>query len=594
MTFNEIQTEYSRLEGKLDQRLTKYARNLMRYHGNSGARRESVWEVDGSPLGYFFASVEDDVGPAPSINVLQSMIESSVSKLAQLKVRPFLNPIAGGFNTKRVCRQGQIFFDELFDEQDVYSKARLSLRDAEICEYGVHWIDDEERKIKRVRPWEFYCDSAEYTFGDMTHCHLKFLQFPAIKLRAKIDKSKTASAAKSLFQSTPYPRAVYRIFWDLAGKEKIEFVNSEELCRSKITYTCAPFSFIWYHPPVRGFKSTSLVDAQIRTQEQIDELSDKLHSALSLTPANTAFVPKGSDVKTSMLSNRIGEIVEYNPIQGLATPVTIATPAAIHPQYVQSLEKFIQLGYEMEGISQLSASSKKPGGLSSGVALQTIEDIESERHEVIVENYKRFLMDDARIAIEVFPEDADILPNKSGRASIPWKAIKKERESFSIQFAATNFLSRDPQTKMEQIEKLISMKFITPPMASDYLDLPDQNAVDNIIGSSYQAGERTIERAITEDVYDIPPTLDYTMLFQQICTLYNVLDSQDEDRKTLERLAKLLKVCQEKIKEVEIAQNPPPPAPPPQSQLPLPKVPAPAGPLIPVEGAPAPQGGPPA
>lgn len=597
MREQEVLTEMMRLEGLLDQRYVKYTRNLMRYHGNN-MRREQVYETHGSPLGYFFSAVEDDVGPAPSVNVLQSMIESSVSKLSQLKVRPFLNPVNGSYQTKRVCREGQVFFDELYDRQDVYSKARLSLRDAEIFEYGVHWIDDETRQIRRVRPWEFYCEPSEYTFGELTHCHLKFTYYPLVYLKDKITESDNRPRFESIFSAQPFPERKYRIYFDLLAGERLEFIENDLLLRRPIEYDVAPFSFIWYHPPVRGFKSTSLVDAQIRTQEKIDEINDRIAIALTLTPANTVMVPIGSDIKVSQVTNQIGQFLEYRPVPGQTGPaIEVVTPPAIHDQFVQMMHTFIQLAYDMEGISQLSAQSKKPAGITSGVALQTLEDVESERHQVIVENYKRFLMRDAELAIDVFPASDDILPQKQGRAKVKFGDIKKERDAFTVQFSANNFLSKDPSTKMGEIQKLLAMHFITPNMASDYMDLPDQNAVDSIIGSSYAECERVIERAITDGSYDVPITVDYSMLFTQICTTYNRLDSNDESREALERLTNLLKVVQSKIQETEQAQNPPPPPPGPgtQNNLPPPAQPAPGGApgAIPVQGAPAPVGAPP-
>ena len=92
----------------------------------------------------------------------------------------------------------------------------------------------------------------------------------------------------------------------------------------------------------------------------------------------------------------------------------MATPPAIDNQYLQMLQYWKTAAFQQEGISELSAQAKKPSGLNSGVALQTLEDVESERHNPALLLYIDFLMKTAKTMIQVFPEDEEILPKREG------------------------------------------------------------------------------------------------------------------------------------------------------------------------------------
>ena len=86
------------------------------------------------------------------------------------------------------------------------------------------------------------------------------------------------------------------------------------------------------------------------------------------------------------------------------------TPAFINEQYMKTVQILKEQAYELVGISQLSAQSSKPAGLNSGIALTTMEDIESDRFETQLSQVIRAYVDITRVCINVFPASDNILP----------------------------------------------------------------------------------------------------------------------------------------------------------------------------------------
>jgi len=570
-----ILKDMAQMEGFLARRDVKYRRNFNRYYNNFN-RNEDIWTVYGNVIAYYTMQ-DEEAGIIPYINILRSCVDTTASKLSQTKVRPFFNPVLGTFRTVKTCRNAQVFFDEYYDKEKVYPKSVNAITDALVFDMGVLWIDDETATIKKLSPWEFIFDVAEMTFGDLTRVEVRRKQYPLTSLRHLLKKGTEYYAR---LEDTPNAYVDYRIYYDLINKVQYKFIGNELFQTRKIDYAVAPMVWMYYKDPIKGAFSDSMVDVVYRLQKMIDDLTYKISVAAELSPANLIFVPRGADIKTSMIgSAKIGDIFEYNMAVSGGNPITVATPPVIDPSYLQLLEMFEQKAYNMVGVSQLSAQSKKPSGLNSGVALQTLEDVESERHNVLLSTYIHFVQALAERMIEVMPEDADVLPRRRSRSAITWKDIKKEREMFNIQFSASSSLSKDPKVKMEQIEKLIGMKIIDPSLAATLLEMPDLENAYSIATAAHDMNEKIIERVI-EDGPDPKTGMFYfyegtniQALFGQAMNTLMRLDANDEKPEVLQNLTAFIAQLKDMMDEINAALQPPPPPPAPEQGPPPPEQP---------------------
>jgi hypothetical protein len=582
LTEQQIRSDMAFLSGQMSKSLTKWRRAFNRY-ANNGRRTEDLREQYGNPLSYYNVDDGEDTGITPSLNLLKAVTDTHVSKITQVKVRPFFNPLVGTFKTRKVCRNTQIFFDEYFEEEAVHDKAIQCARFADIFERGVMWVNDVDHRIDRLPPWEYYFDASEFNYGDkLSRCFVFQIKYPLIWMKEALDKNSddSLSSLKSDLKEKPFLKVNRVVYYDLLGKKRYLMANDKIVETVDTEFDESPCAVLFFEPPVKGSNSISLIDIDYPVQSQVDSLCRKIHLALELSPANSIWIPKGSDVKASILTNEIGAVYAYQPIPTVSSPITISTPPAFDPQYERMLEFWIRQAFEMPGISQLSAQAKKPSGLNSGVALQTVEDVESDRHNPFLQSYIKFYMDIARKVIAVFPKNDSVLPKKMGRANITWKDIKKERDTFSIQFSATSSLSKDPKVKMEQIEKLLAMKIIDQPMVASLLELPDLEGAFGIMNASYDWAHRVIERAVEDGNFTFYEVGDLKMLFSETASMLLRLDANDEEPPVLEALVKLLGVIKGKMDAINTAMQPPQ-----ESPMKPPVTQGPTGPL-PMQGQP--------
>jgi len=562
MDDKQVRSDIMWLQSQLTRRDAKYLRNLNRY-SNNGQRRENIWELYNNPVAYYYSASDSDTGPWPIENIMKSCIDTKVSKMSQVKVRPFFNPVNGKWKTRKVCRAGQQFFDEYYQRYRVYSEAIQAYRDCQIFEVGHVYVDDETRIPRRIKPWEYYVDPAELNYGEIYRCFVRFWKFPLLTIKDKIKKG--TRAAQALERDIHAKADELHIYYDLDGGRKYIYVGEEQIEESKIDFEISPVASIYCVPPVKGMWSTSIIDDMITLQRELDVVNQKIHDATVLTPANLALVPTLGGIKKSTLdAGREGLLYEYEPVSGATAPVAWMNPAPVNPQLLERRQMIIDTMYQISGVSQLSAQAKKPSGLNSGVALDTLEDVESERHNFELQNYERFCMDISEIGIRVFPAKDTILPERATRAGVTWKDIQTERDFYSIQFSPASALSNTPKVKMEEVEKLQKMGVIGPEMIASMLGWPDLEKSLGVASANRDDIEAVTDRAAEKGQYDHYENLNIQQLFQNVSNEIMRLDADEPDNeKVLDNLVGFLNHLKEKMDTMNQAATPPMPAPPP-------------------------------
>lgn len=438
--------------------------------------------------------IEDDTTSSIQENVIASCIETLCSKIASQKVRPFFNTVNGTFKEMQVARQAQIFFDQLYEENNVNRIVTNAFRDACIFDKGIVKISDDG--ISNRLPWNVYVDPREVSYKQITHVAEKLPKTPGRLLKIKYGIEADYNLDYTVYE-----------YYDVMEHIKSVYVlEMNKVVTHKYEPNIIPYLFIYYSDPIKSNTSQSVVDQLYGIQMQIDEILAVMKDSIQMNPGMTLLVPRSSNIKTNMLSNRTGQIIQYDPIPGqTASPVTYATNDIISAQFVQLLDKLKNDAYEVVGISQLSATSQKPTGLNSGVALSTMEDIESDRFETQLNNVIRLYVDIAKACLDIFPPDEDILPDDLVRANIKWVDIVEARNNMKIQFSAAQSLSKDPSEKLKQLTALAQAGVIPQSHIATLMELPDLNSGYNLANNAFNAVYTFIDDVIKNGVPDIIP-----------------------------------------------------------------------------------------
>jgi hypothetical protein len=543
------QTDFKKAVNELKslnaQRIVKYYRNRSLYESTPRLNIENI--KNPNVVGYYnnINELNEDTTATPNLNVIKSCIDTLSSKIAQSKVRPFFNCVNGSFKDIQTVKSAQQFFDQYYDAEDVNKKVSEAFRDACIFENGYIFIDVDSKKIDKALPWQVYERPSELSYGKVTRTYYERKDYPVTLLPAKV-----YNTIKDKIGLAEY--VTYGLYFDTVNKVKVYYVPEYDyVLEESFEAERTPFIRIYYNCPVSGNTSNSVVDMLYTIQLEINTLMNKIKDASQLNIAMTYLIPKGSGLKTGQLNNRIGNIIEYEPTSNMTgSPVTVSTPSFIDPQYMALLNELIAKAYELVGISALSAQSKKPTGLNSGIALSTMEDVESERFETQLNQVIKSYVDIARTCLEVFPKDEDILPEVTTRMTIKWGDIVEESKKMQIQFSSADALSKDPSQKLQQLIALAQAGVIPQSRISQFMEIPDLQGGYSIANNAINAVMSIIQDCVNNDVFDIPEYIPLSLLEDEILNTQLSLRAANYEmnRESIAKLSTLYSMCIEKEK----------------------------------------------
>lgn len=550
LTRNEAESKFSEIKTFSTNRNGKYRRNYRLYYDSPWGTIDSIRNpaIIGFSYGASAEQFEElDTTRRPSMNVVASCIDTLHSKISQSKVRPFFNTINGNFKDIQCVKQAQQFFDTYFDVENVHKKVADAFRDSCIFDTGVIYIDEDTKKIERALPFQIYYRPAESTYDVLTRVAYERKDFPVISLPNKV---------REKFKNKTLEYVDYTIYYDLFNKTKAYLANGRAVLVESYNRNDLPFIFLHYKNPILGGTSQSICDILYDIQIEINILMAKIKDASQLNPAMTFFVPEGSSIKASQLNNRIGNIVQYKPNSAGGQPVTTSTPAFIDNQYLTVLDSLIQKAFDIVGISELSATSQKPKGLDSGVALSTMEDIESDRFETQLNQIIKCYVEIAKKCIGVFDPNEEILPPNSNRSSITWKEIVEENRNMQIQFSAADNLSKDPSTKLQQLQMLAQAGVIPSARIAQLMQLPDLELGYSLTNNAIDCVMSVIKECIENNIYDIPDYVPFNLLKEEIINTQlslRAVGSKNQD--DIDKLSRLYEEVEARDLELQEQQD---------------------------------------
>lgn len=526
-------TSYKKLQTVIDTNIDRYQYNLARYLNDISVDLRSDWDVVFRNYGFDIPQ-DNDLSRSAYINVIKSVIDSLVSKIYNQKVRPYFTPVNGTFETRRVVKDIQQYFDILYDSQNINRKICNAFRNACVFDVGYILVNPVTFELETVPSHCVGLLRSEKRFGKKTKLLLRYLNYPAELLKPYGIAPKGNAKTVTRFDH----------FIDVSEHKQYLLLNGTIMKTLPYKADILPILELHYTEPVFD-NTTSIVSELDGIQTQIDLISSKISAATQLSPANQIFVLEGSNLTPKDLNNKAGTTYGIKmPVGSSTPPVVTVTPPIFDPQWMNLIEFYIKKAYEIVGISELSSMSKKPSGLDSGTALQTMEDIESDRFETQVQNYINSFVELAKIIMAVIPEDEDILPDSLNSSSLKWKDVQKQSDLFKLQYSAATQLSKDPSENTKMIMQLSQIGQIPMYRLSGLIDNPDLKKAYNGAEAVWEGIQQCIARAIEDEDFDIPDFVNYEQLAQEIAItqneMYASLTGDKKNDKQIEHAIKCL------------------------------------------------------
>ena len=486
----------------------------------------------------------------PSINVIKSCVDSVVSDISTAKPRPFINTVKGSYKTVKIAQQLQIFFDYIFSEESVYLKNCDALRDACVFDSGYIYIDETTLSVINVRPWNIYTDPNE---RDKKQVYVVFPNSSIDALPEYVEKELNKSE-KGLLHIN------YGLYYNIKLGVKALTINGEVRKIWDFNSKKVPVLRIMYTEPIASDHCLSIADMLVGLQKEINILSRTIALAAKKNPAQTVLLQNASNIAVGELNNEIGNIIQYNAESSSgSSPVTVVTPSFISDQYDAIRSRDIELAYNLVGKSQISASGKKEAGVDSGIAIATLADLQSERFQILLNNFINLFTEEAKLMTELGMGDETLITPSRYELKLTWNDVREDYLKMRIEFSSIDALSKDPSERLKQLQGLAQSGVIPASQIPALLEIPDINRGFSAANNGYNCAMSIIDACIYDDKYDVPYYISFTLLKELIVnTMLNLKSAEggtDSNEEDIAKLSKLFFTVYDKEKEFNALQE---------------------------------------
>lgn len=515
-----------------------------------------------------------------TLNVTKACIDTASAKIAKNRPKPLFLTSGGNWTEQRRAQKLTKYVEGAFDAADVYKKGPLSFTDAGIMGTGVVKIYPDKEKamicVDRVLTDEIVVDDADGMYGEPRSLYQrKYIDRDVLcEMFPKHEKQIRSATigVKGDSQSATSANLIKVIEgWHLRSGESAKD-GTHAICIENATLFLEdwnkdyfPFAFYRWSPKVVGFWGGGLAEELVGIQLEINKTLRTIQKSIDITCVPRVWVENSSKVNTAHITNEIGAIGKYT-----GTPPVFNTAQALSPEVYAHLQNLYNKAFEVTGVSQMSATSQKPKGLDSAVAMREYQDIETERFVLAGQRYEEFFMDIANIMVD---QSRDLYENlkETGKdlkvkvkgakfiETIQWKDVDMENDKFIMRVYPTSLLPNSPQGRLQRVQELMKAGFIDKEVGMSLLDFPDIESYMSLQTASIDDIKMIIENMIEKGEYQVPePQMNLGLAQKMVQSAYlrGKTDSVPEER------LELLRRFMDDINELmNMAQ--PPPAPPP-------------------------------
>jgi len=443
-------------------------------------------------------------------NVCRSIVDTLVAQIAKHRPLPQALTTRGDWKKQKRARKLSQFIEGEFYKSRIFEKwAKLIVRDAATFGHGMLKIYADGKNIvcERAMVRELYVDDWDAQHGDPQNLyHIRSVDRGRLlarfgKKRDGEKASDTEARRRAIENASVAPTSDWRVDWTDSTVDRVRVVEGwhlpsgpdEEDGRHTIALFGSPltlldeeweqetypFAHLNYSDPLHGYWGQGLVELAEAFQGEINDMSEKISQAHWMLGGGMIFLPNGSDIVDASLTNGNVPIIKHQP--GRAP--TFETPAPIHPACYQRLRDLPTDCMNMLGISQMSAQGTKSAAEAgmSGIAIQTLDDVESERFVVFGRAYESWCLDVARRLIDcakqISAEEGDYevsVQMKGGLLPLSWADV--DVEGYELRVFSTSILPSQPAARLDRLNTLFNAGVIDRATFLRYLDAPDLQA----------------------------------------------------------------------------------------------------------------------
>lgn len=515
----------------------------------------SIFGLDDAPLSY---------------NVIRSTTDTVAAKITlQRPLAKFLTSHASVV-LQQQARQLERFCWATMSNCDAFVAAGEAFRDCCLYGLGVLKVREEDGRIivERVHPIDIIVDDAAAMDGKPRSMFQRSYADRETLCALFPEAVDAIEMAQSAAGHDGIDRDLVKVCeaWHLPrGKEKgrhVVCVAHATLLDEEWHTQRFPFAFLRWSNDLAGFHGCGLAEELEGLQVEINETLNKIRANMALLAVPFFLVPVGSEVNEEhLLTNKVARLVRYAG----GVPPKVETPPAVHPQIFQYLEQLYARAFEISGISMLSATSQKPAGLYSGLALSTYIDVETQRFSQIARQWEQLFVDLAMRIVDCAKHGTDIKSvrwaNRDSFEEIEWSDVDLDEDQFQIQVSPASSLPKTQAGRIESVVNLVQSGVVDRTQAALLLDLPDLDKFNQLNNAPLEDLTAIMEHMLATGDYIEPlEYMDLALGIRLATRFWSRARLAKADDERVELLARWMREASEMLRPQPQFQQGPAPA----------------------------------
>lgn len=510
-----------------------------------------------------------------TFNIIQSMVDAATSEItSNMPTCTFLTS-GGDWNQQRRSQLLDKFCKGLFYESGIYDVAPKVFTDACVFGTGIMKIyrEDQDIQVERIFPDEIIADSNESRYATPRQIFQLKVINKEVLLHLYPEKALAIEAAAISDTERSYNGRIDRReeeqlmvceAWHLPSGEGAEdgrhaiVIEGATLLDESYDLPYFPFVFLNWKDRLLGFWGQGLAEMLTGIQVEINQLLRTIQEAMNLAKPKL-LLEKGSQIPKGQLNNEVLGVIEY-----IGNQPKVYAPKPIAGEWFSHLDRLFERSYEIAGISEMAARSKKPVGLESAVALREFSDVQTRRFYGVAARYERLFISAAKQMIDLArraSEEDEVFSTVSHGdkyiEQIKWKDINLGEESYVMKITPTNLLPDTPAGQLEFAKELIQSGLIEDPLvAVRLLQYPDIESVTSQMTAAGDIVDMYIADMLEKGRYASPePFMDLTLALQKTQNAYLLAKINGAPLERMELLVRYMQECMELLASMQASAN---------------------------------------
>lgn len=515
------------------------------------------------------------------LNVIKACISTSASKISKNRPRALFLTDGADYELQDRAEKCTQYVDGLFRATDVYTHGQAVFVDSQVFGTGglEVFAEGETIKVERVFIDEIRVDAEDGKRGKPRQMH-RVISAPRDGLLALYGKDPAKAEAIRNAPAVKLEPGSTTVADHVAVTRSWHLRTTEEADDGRFTVTidgatlqCLPWRhdyfpilFLRWEPALSGFFGVGLCEELTPVQLAINRMLRRIDDGLEGAVPRT-FLNGEAQVNRAAITDEVWSIINYSGVNPPVFSPTAAFPAEVYTFLWNLWNK----AFEVSGVSQLSATGKKPAGLDSGVALREYQDIESERFVLAGQRWEAFFMEIARVMLDMTRDLAARNPKLSIKVvdgdvtnNLTWlKDVNLTEDQYLLQVWPTAGLPQSPAGRLAFVSELRKQGFLqSNEIALQLLNYPDLKKWISLENAGLKNVRKTIALILNKGIVSEPTEyMPLDMAIREAHAAYLDGLTNGRPRERLDLLETWIGQADALLKRLKAEAAPPAPAP---------------------------------